>query len=43
MPGLLNRCDLDYSSDDESYKCDNVNNNEECSDKGLEYAEDLSK
>ena len=44
---IFNRCGLDDSSDDESddesYKCDNVRNNEDCSDKRLDCDEDLSK
>ena len=47
MPGLLNIFDLgdpsDDESDDESYKCDNVKNNEYWSNKGFYYAESLSE
>ena len=43
MPGFLNRCDLDYSSNEKSDKCDHVNNNEYCNVKGLYYADYLSE
>ena len=43
IPLLFNRCDLCDSSYYESDKCANVNNNEECSYKGLDYAEYLSE
>ena len=43
MPGLLNRCGMDDSSHDKSDKFGNVKNNEDCSDKVLNYADDLSE
>ena len=43
MPGLLNRCDLKYSSNNESDKCDNLNKNQAISDEGLYYTEYLSE
>ena len=47
IPGLLNICDLyysfDYSSNYESDNFDNIKNNEDWSDKVLDYAEDLSE
>ena len=39
MKGFLNSCDLDDSSDDESDKCDNVNNNKDWIHKGLDHVE----
>ena len=33
----------EYERDDESYRCDNVKNNEDWSDKGLDYAKDFSE
>ena len=43
MPGLMNRCEMDDSSDDERDKCDNVKNNEYWSEKGLDCDDDLSE
>ena len=43
MKGFLNSCDLDDSSDDESDKCDNVNNNEYWIENRLDYADYLSE
>ena len=47
IPVLLNICELndssDYEIDDESNECDNIKNNGYCSDKRLEYSEDLSE
>ena len=43
MPGLLSICELDDSSDDEGNICDNVSNNKNWSDKGLDYADNFSE
>ena len=40
MTGLLNRNDMNDSSDNESDKCDNIKENEDWSDKILHYTED---
>ena len=43
MPVLLKMCDMYDSYYNESDECVNVNSNEDCSDIGLDYDEDLSE
>ena len=43
MPGLLNSCDLDDTSDDESDEYDNVYNNKDWSNKRLDHSDDFSE